>query len=56
LIGQLILKGASASRPSGVWKDDDYDVLAEPIDKANNPGSIIRATIIAALSVVSEVG
>ena len=25
----LILKRASASRPSGVWSDDDYDVLAE---------------------------
>jgi hypothetical protein len=25
----LILKGASASRPSGEWNDDDYDVLAE---------------------------
>ena len=25
----LILKRASACRPSGVWKDDDYDVLCE---------------------------
>jgi hypothetical protein len=25
----LILKRASASRPSGVWNDDDYDVLAD---------------------------
>jgi hypothetical protein len=25
----LVLKGASASRPSGEWNDDDYDVLAE---------------------------
>ncbi len=24
----LILKRASASRPSGEWNDDDYDVLA----------------------------
>jgi hypothetical protein len=24
----LILKRASASRPSGEWRDDDYDVLA----------------------------
>jgi len=23
----LILKSASASRPSGEWNDDDYDVL-----------------------------
>jgi hypothetical protein len=26
---QLILKRASASRPSGHWSEDDYDVLAE---------------------------
>src|SRR6516165_4578621 len=25
----LILKRASASRPSGEWNDDDYDVLAD---------------------------
>jgi hypothetical protein len=25
----LILKGASASRPSGEWNDDDFDVLAD---------------------------
>jgi hypothetical protein len=25
----LTLKRASASRPSGEWNDDDYDVLAE---------------------------
>jgi hypothetical protein len=25
---QLILKRASASRPSGEWSEDDYDVLA----------------------------
>ena len=25
----LILKRASASRPSGDWNDDDYDVLAD---------------------------
>jgi hypothetical protein len=28
-VGQLILKRASASRPSGEWNDDDYDVLAD---------------------------
>ena len=28
---QLILKRASASRLSGEWDDDDYDVLAEAI-------------------------
>jgi hypothetical protein len=27
-MGHLILKGASACRPSGEWNDDDYDVLA----------------------------
>jgi hypothetical protein len=26
---QLILKRASASRPSGEWSEDDYDVLAD---------------------------
>jgi hypothetical protein len=28
----LILKRASASRPSGEWKDDDFDVLAPPAE------------------------
>ena len=28
-MGQLALKRASASRPSGEWGDDDYDVLAD---------------------------
>ena len=28
-MGQLILKRASASRLSGEWNDDDYDVLAD---------------------------
>jgi hypothetical protein len=27
----LILKRASASRPSGEWNDDDFDVLAEGV-------------------------
>jgi hypothetical protein len=26
-----ILKRASASRPSGEWNDDDYDVLADDV-------------------------
>jgi hypothetical protein len=30
-MGQLILKSANASRSSGEWSDDDYDVLAEGI-------------------------
>lgn len=29
--GQLILKRASASRPSGEWNDDDYDVLTDGV-------------------------
>jgi hypothetical protein len=28
-MAQLILKRASASRPSGAWNDNDYDVLAD---------------------------
>ena len=28
---QLILKRASASRPSGEWNDDDFDVLADVV-------------------------
>jgi hypothetical protein len=27
----LILKRASASRPSGQWKEDDFDVLADGV-------------------------
>ena len=27
----LILKRATASRPSGEWDDDDYDVLADGV-------------------------
>ena|SRR6516225_3678682 len=27
----LVLKRASASRPSGVWNDDDFDVLADGV-------------------------
>jgi len=27
----LVLKRASASRPSGEWNDDDHDVLAEGV-------------------------
>jgi hypothetical protein len=29
--GLLILKHALASRPSGPWNDDDYDVLADGV-------------------------
>jgi hypothetical protein len=31
LSSQLILKRASASRPSGEWSEDDYDVLADDV-------------------------
>jgi hypothetical protein len=30
-MGQLVLKRASASRLSGEWSDDDYDVLADGV-------------------------
>jgi hypothetical protein len=30
-VSSLILKRASASRPSGEWKEDDYDVLADGV-------------------------
>jgi hypothetical protein len=36
---QLILKRASASRPSGEWNDDDFDVLADGV----TVGRIFRA-------------
>jgi hypothetical protein len=28
-MSQLVLKRASASRPSGQWRHEDYDVLAD---------------------------
>jgi len=31
MAGQLILKRAVASRPSGEWNDDDFDVLADGV-------------------------
>jgi hypothetical protein len=30
-MSHLIVKRASASRPSGEWNDDDYDVLADGV-------------------------
>jgi hypothetical protein len=30
-MAQLILRRASASRPSGEWNDDDFDVLADDV-------------------------
>jgi hypothetical protein len=30
-VTQLILKRASASRPSGEWSDDDFDALADGV-------------------------
>jgi len=34
--GYLILKRASASRPSGEWNEDDYDVLADAKGKCES--------------------
>ena len=34
----LILKSASASRPSGEWNDDDYDVLCNGVVVGSFPG------------------
>jgi hypothetical protein len=31
MTGSLILKRGSASRPSGEWDDDDFDVLADAV-------------------------
>ena len=39
-MSSLILKRASASRPSGEWSDDDYDVLADSVPV----GRIMKAT------------
>jgi hypothetical protein len=39
-MSSLILKRASASRPSGEWSDDDYDALADGIVA----GRIMRAS------------
>jgi hypothetical protein len=36
----LILERASASRPSGEWNDDDYDVLADGV----TVGRIMKAS------------
>jgi hypothetical protein len=46
----LILKRASASRPSGEWNDDDYDVLANGevvgrIFKVNAAFSFINCSV-----------
>jgi hypothetical protein len=30
-MSQLVLKRASASRPSGEWGEDDYDVIADGV-------------------------
>jgi hypothetical protein len=44
---QLILKRASASRPSGEWSEDDYDVLAD--------GAVVGRIMKAAASPGSDV-
>jgi hypothetical protein len=43
----LILKRASASRPSGEWNDDDYDVLADGVVV----GRILRCRIASGIGV-----
>jgi hypothetical protein len=47
-MSQLTLKSANASRSSGEWSDDDYDVLAEGIVV----GRIIKAAAAAPLASV----
>jgi hypothetical protein len=41
----LILRRASASRPSGEWSDDDFDVLADGAVVAASVGSPWRWTL-----------
>jgi hypothetical protein len=46
----LILKRASASRPSGEWNDDDYDVLADGVVVGrifSRRGTIFRCRLVA---------
>jgi hypothetical protein len=40
----LVLKRASASRPPGQWKDEDYDVLADGtvVGRIYDDGSSVR--------------
>jgi hypothetical protein len=38
----LMLKRASASRPSGEWNDDDYDVLADGVVVDGRPYALIK--------------
>jgi hypothetical protein len=40
---QLILKRANTSRPSGQWRDDDYDVLEAGHGPSGSPAWIERA-------------
>jgi hypothetical protein len=41
----LILKRASASRSSGEWSDDDYDVLADGVVVGRHAGSLARIAL-----------
>jgi hypothetical protein len=60
MAGSLTLKRASASRPSGEWKDEDYDVFADgkvvdriyqdgpasfPPDRSRNTASLRRRIV-----------
>ena len=39
---QLILKRASANRPSGQWSDDDFDVISDDAEV----GRILRSAAV----------
>ena len=43
---QLILKRASASRPSGEWSDDDYDALADGVPILLQKSLVIAARLL----------
>jgi hypothetical protein len=45
-MGQLVLKRATASRPSGEWNDDDYDVLCDGIVVGIKTIEVARVRII----------
>jgi hypothetical protein len=40
----LLLKRASASRPSGEWNDEDYDVLSDGVVKTRPPTEAASVT------------
>jgi len=48
----LVLKRASACRPSGEWNDDDFDVLAD----GAVVGRVMKAALTSAMSLALAVG